>query len=100
MAAVGGFLVPYFGLVLGPLIAWLVLRAEHPSVDAHGREAINFNLSMMLWIAIASGVGYLFGAWFPVPVVLAMWIACVVVACMKAMAGELYRYPITFRLVA
>jgi uncharacterized Tic20 family protein len=100
LAAVGGLLVPWFGLGVGPLVAWLVLRAEHPSVDAHGREALNFGLSMMLWVAAASAVGYAFGAWFAVPVVLAMWVACVVVASMKAMAGGFYRYPVTIRLVA
>jgi uncharacterized Tic20 family protein len=100
LAAVGGILVPWFGLALGPLVAWLALRREHPSVEAHGREALNFGLSMMIWVAAASAVAYAFGAWFPVPVVLALWVTCVVVACMKANGGELYRYPITIRFVA
>ena len=34
---------------VGPLIMWLARRDEHPFLDHHGKEALNFNLSMLLY---------------------------------------------------
>ena len=101
LSAVGGFLVPWVGLGLGPLVAWIVLREEHPSVDAHGRESIQFNVSMMAWMAAGSAVAWLLGslAWFLPATLVALWIACVVMACLKAGRGEFYRYPVTIRFL-
>jgi len=102
LAAAGGLIVPWFGFALGPLLAWIALRREHPAVEAHGREALNFNLSMMLWMAIVAGVAWVLGsiAWFLPPALLVLWLACVVMAAVKAGEGDFYRYPVTIRFLA
>src|ERR671936_2905778 len=51
--ALVGFLVPFAGHVVGPLIVWLAKRHDSPEIDAHGKESINFQLSMLLYNAIA-----------------------------------------------
>src|ERR687888_2156377 len=51
--ALVGFLVPFAGHVVGPLIVWLAKRQDSPEIDAHGKESINFQLSMLIWNAIA-----------------------------------------------
>ena len=48
-----GFVFP-FGNILGPLIVWLMKKAESPSVEAHGKEALNFQISMTIWILLCS----------------------------------------------
>jgi uncharacterized Tic20 family protein len=102
LAAAGGLVVPWFGIALGPLIAWLVLRREHPSVDVHGREAVNFNLTTMVLIAAGSAIAWLFGSvvWFLPVALVTFWLACVVFASVKAGEGTLYRYPVTIRFLA
>jgi len=101
LAAAGGLIVPWVGMALGPLVAWLVVRNEHPSLDAHGREAIQFNVSMMIWMAVASGLAWLLGplGWFLPISAIALWLACVVMASVKAGEGETYRYPVTIRFL-
>jgi uncharacterized Tic20 family protein len=101
LAAAGGLLVPWVGVGLGPVIAWLILRNEHPSVDAHGRESIQFNVSMMAWMAVGSGIAWILGslAWFLPAALLVFWLACVVMASIKAGEGEFYRYPVTVRFL-
>ena len=43
----------FWGIFLGPLIVWLVKRGDSPEVDAHGKESLNFQISMLIYDAIA-----------------------------------------------
>lgn len=56
-SALLGWIIP-IGLihVLAPLVAWLALRHQHPSLDDQGKEALNFNLSVTLYGLILGGV--------------------------------------------
>jgi uncharacterized Tic20 family protein len=37
------------GHLLAPLIVWLMKRDESPEIDAHGKEAVNFQISMLIY---------------------------------------------------
>src|SRR5438270_12331492 len=52
--ALVGFLVPVAGHVVGPLIIWLAKRQDSPEIDAHGKESLNFQISMLIWNQIAA----------------------------------------------
>jgi len=101
LAAAGGLVVPWAGMALGPAIAWVVLRQEHPSLDAHGRESIQFNVSMMVLMAVGPGAAWLLGSlgWFLPIATVSLWLLCVVMAAIKAGEGEFYRYPLTYRFM-
>src|SRR5258705_68928 len=43
LSALAGFLIP-FGNIVGPVVVWLIKRAEMPLVEYHGKEAINFQI--------------------------------------------------------
>ena len=94
---------------LGPLVVWLVKRDSHPFVDAQGKEALNFNLSALIYILSLFVFGFIFsfvtlgfGIFLFVPAAIAAmvgWVVLVVVAAVKASRGEAYRYPLTIRFV-
>jgi uncharacterized Tic20 family protein len=94
---------------VGPLVVWLVKRDAHPLVDAQGKEALNFNLSALLYLAVLFVTGLVFtfltfglGLFLFVPAfiaAMAAWVVLVIVAAVKASKGELFRYPITIRFV-
>lgn len=90
---------------VGPLVLWLIRRHEHPFIDHHGKEALNFNLSMLLYglIGIVGTVATLgIGLVVVVPatvVFFVTWIVVTIVAAVKANNGEGYRYPLTIRFV-
>lgn len=90
---------------LGPLVLWLVRRDEHPFIDHHGKEAINFNLSLLLYGVIgviASIVTFGLGLVVAVPAILVffvVWIATTIQAAIRANRGEGYRYPLTIRFL-
>jgi uncharacterized protein len=98
VSALAGFIFP-FGNILGPLIIWLIKKQELPSVDAHGKESLNFQISVTIYMLIAFVLVLIL-----IGIVLALAIAIgalvlIVVAAIKASNGEFYRYPLSIRLI-
>lgn len=95
LAHLGGV---FFGF-LPSLIIWLIKKDESPYVDMQAKEALNFQIfiaicciiSLILMIVII-------GVFLLILVSLANLIFCIV-AAVKASNGELYRYPISIRLI-
>src|SRR5207253_11225209 len=54
--ALVGFLIPVAGHIVGPLIVWLAKRQDSPEIDAHGKESMNFQISMPIWNVIAGSL--------------------------------------------
>lgn len=85
---------------VGPLVVWMLKRDEHPFVGEHAREALNFNLSVLLYGAVSGLLALLLVG---LPLLLAVvigWVVLTVVAAVKASNGEHYRYPLTIRFVS
>jgi len=53
ISAFSGLIFP-FGQIITPLIAWQTLKVRSPFLDAHGKEAVNFNISYTLYVLILS----------------------------------------------
>jgi uncharacterized Tic20 family protein len=98
IAALAGFVVP-FGNILGPLILWLIKRQEIPSVDAHGKESLNFQISVTIYLAVAAVLMLVLIGFFLMIGIAIASIVLVVIAAVKASNGELYRYPLTIRFI-
>lgn len=97
--------VPSF---VGPLIMYFVKR-EDPYVGAHATEALNFQISVLIYSVVGAIVAMVialvtvgFGLIVIVPVAIGLaiaWLVIVVQAGLAASRGEQYRYPVTIRLV-
>ncbi len=98
-SALLGVLIHFPGHLLGPLIVWLVKRDESPEIDAHGKEALNFQISMLIYNAVAAIfclvlIGFVFLA--------ILWVlnaVFVIIASIQASDGKFYRYPMTIRFI-
>jgi uncharacterized Tic20 family protein len=98
--ALVGFLVPVAGHIVGPLIVWLAKRQDSPEIDAHGKESMNFQISMLIWNVIA-GILCLVLIGIPLLILLHILnIIFVIVATIQASEGKFYRYPLTIRLIS
>ena len=98
LVAFSGFLVP-FGNIIGPLVVWLIKRDQSEFVAEQGREALNFNISVLLAglvcaVLVLAAIGFLLGA-----VLFIFWVTMTIVAGIKAGEGVRYRYPVSLRLV-
>jgi uncharacterized Tic20 family protein len=109
MSALGGLVVP-FGNLLGPLIIWQMKRAEFPALNDHGKEALNFQLSVLIYMMGGGVLSFILaitciGAILIPLVLLALIVvhlgalALSIVAGVKGGEGVLYRYPLTLRLI-
>jgi uncharacterized Tic20 family protein len=95
---------------LGPLLVLLVKGNESRYVRAQAAESLNFQLSMLIYGVVGTvvaviltvvtfGIGLLlvipaavaFGAW---------WLVFTILGSVRAANGELYRYPLTIRMVS
>ena len=89
---------------IAALVVWMLVRDKSAFATEHAKEALNFNLSMFIYAAIAVvlvvftlGIGLIVA--LPMWLVLALaWIVCTLLAAFKAYVGQPYRYPITIRL--
>ena len=98
LLALAGLVVP-FGNILGPLIMWLVKKDQSSFVDDRGKEALNFQISLILYlIASAVLIIVLIGILLIIVVGVA-GIVLTIIAAVRASEGEEYRYPMTIRLV-
>ena len=88
-----------FGNIFGPLVVWLIKREEFPFVDGQGKEALNFQISMTIYLIVTGLLSFLLiGLPFFIGLGIA-WIVLMIIASVKAYGGEAYRYPITMRFI-
>ena len=105
LSAFAGLIVP-MGNVIGPLIVWLLKRDQSAEIDEHGKESVNFQISMTIYIAGLSVIAFILMfiliGFLLIPVIVIMFIVdavFVIIASIKANDGQMYRYPLTIRLV-
>jgi uncharacterized Tic20 family protein len=98
LTAFSGFLIP-LGSVIGPLIVWLVKRDRLPFVADQGKEALNFNISVLLAGIVCGVLVWIFIGILLGVALFIFWLAMTIIAGIKASEGVLYRYPFTLRLV-
>src|SRR2546423_12965104 len=70
-SALLGLFLHFLGHLLGPLIVWLVKRGDSPEIDAHGKESLNFQLSMLMYDAIAAILCIIL---IGIPILMALWV--------------------------
>jgi uncharacterized protein len=85
---------------LGPLIVYLVKKDEHPFIADQSREALNFNLSVFLYIIVSAILIILVIGFLLLPAIAIAWLVLTIIAAVRANNGEAYRYPLTLRLVS
>jgi uncharacterized protein len=105
LSALAGLAVP-FGNIIGPLVVWQMKKNEFPSVDEHGRNALNFQISVSIvvlcGIALAFALSFVCVGFLLIPVVILAHFAGLVlsaIAGIKANDGKAYRYPWSLHLV-
>lgn len=100
LSALAGFVLPGFGHILGPLIVWLIKRGDATEIDAHGKEALNFQISMLLYDIVAAVLCLLLIGFALLAILHILNVVFVIIAAVKAGEGQTYRYPLTIRLLS
>lgn len=88
-----------FANVILPLVIWMVKKDTSALVNDQGKEALNFQITMMIGYAICIPLVFVL---IGIPAIAALGIYHIVfsiVAAIKSNEGQAYRYPYTLRLV-
>ena len=100
LASLTAFLGIPLGNVLGPLIIWLIKKDVFPFVERHGKEALNFQISIVIYCLAATPLMCLAGLGVFVIAALAIIdVIFLIIAAVSANKGQEYRYPICIRFI-
>jgi hypothetical protein len=90
--------------IIGPLIIWILKKDESPFVNDQGKEALNFQITILIAFVVAGilsfipFIGCLAALLFP-----ALGVASLVFGILggiEANKGVVYRYPFSLRLIS
>jgi uncharacterized Tic20 family protein len=88
-----------FGNVIGPLIVWQLKKQEMPEIEEHGKEAVNFQISVTIYMIVSVILVFVVIGIIFLPVILLGSAILQVIAAIEASNGRFYRYPLTIRLI-
>jgi uncharacterized protein len=98
LSAFAGFFFP-FGAVLGPLICWLSKKDESVWVYVNGRDSLNFQLSMLLYMVLAIPLCFII---IGIPIVIILGLLKVIfitIASIRASKGVTFKYPLAIPFI-
>jgi len=93
-----GFAVPIAGLAV-PIAIWQLKKSELPGIDAHGKNAVNWIISKLIYFVICLVLCFVF---IGIPLLIALGVVAVIfpmVAAIKANNGEVWKYPMAITFV-
>ncbi|MBT8144262.1 MAG: DUF4870 domain-containing protein [Gammaproteobacteria bacterium] len=99
LSVLTGLFTGGFGSIIAPLVIWLIKKEEMPFVDDQGKEALNFQITMMIACFVSALLMIVLIGFLLLPLVLIFDLVMVIIASIKANDGERYRYPLTLRLL-
>lgn len=84
---------------VGALIIWLIKKDQSAFVDEQGKEALNFQITVMIafvgsWILMFVLIGMLL-----MPLILIGNLVFCIIAALAVSRGEHYKYPFAIRLL-
>ncbi len=98
LSAFAGFFFP-FGGIIGPLICWLSKRDESVWVYVNGRDSMNFQLSILLYMTLAFPLCFILIGIPIIGVLVTLKIICIIIASVKAAKGETFKYPLSIPFI-
>jgi len=101
-----------FGNIIGPLIMWIIKKEQYPFVDSQGKAAINFQISMLIYAALApllvvflvrtAGVGepeFMLAGIVLFAAIIITDIVQTIIAAVSANDGKAHHYPLAIRFI-
>lgn len=98
LGALGGFLIP-FGNVIVPLVIWLVKKDQSVLVAEHGKESLNFQISMLIYFVISLVLTLILIGFLLMLALVVFDIVMIIIATIKVNDGQSFRYPLCIRLI-
>jgi uncharacterized Tic20 family protein len=98
-SALAAFVLPLVGGVIGPLIVWALKKDQYPFAGEAAKEAINFNLTVLLASCVCAVLAFVFVGIVLGFALFVYWLVMTILAGVKASEGLHYRHRFTLRLL-
>ncbi|RST72982.1 DUF4870 domain-containing protein [Siminovitchia acidinfaciens] len=99
MLAMAIYVTSFFTTLIGPLLIWLLKKDESPFIDFHGKEYLNFIISYTVYSLVASILMVVLVGFILLPIIGIMAFVFTIIAAVKAYNGEIYHFPLVFRII-
>ncbi len=93
LSMLAGFIIPFAGLLV-PILTWQMKKDELPLIDAHGKNAVNWIISGLIYTVICLVLSFLL---IGIPLSIALGVVSIVfpiMAAIKGNNGEVWTYPL------
>jgi uncharacterized Tic20 family protein len=88
------------GNFIAPIVIWQLKKNESEFVVDQAKEALNFQISVIIYALISFLLVFIFIGFFLIFALVIFSLIIVIVAGVKANDGEYYRYPMCIRLIS
>ncbi len=92
------YIVPVAGLV-APLLIWQIKKHELPGIEVHGRNVVNFIISMLFYSIIAILLCFFVIGFALLPILGLIGIVFPIIGGIKANDGIAWSYPMMIRFI-
>ena len=82
-----------------PLVIWLIEKDKHRFVDEHGRAAMNYQISLMIYYAACGLLCFMFIGLVLIPILTILHLVFSIIGAVKASKGKPWRYPIAIQFL-
>lgn len=98
--AAAAHLGPFIVGFIAPLVIWLIKREDDAFVEYHSREALNFQLTLIIYFIVSFVLVLVIIGIVLLIVVGVFAFVVMIIAGVKAANGEFYRYPLSIRFIS
>ena len=84
---------------LGALVIWLIKKDQSAYVDEQGKEALNFQITMLIAVVGAWMLMFVLIGFLLLPLLLVANFVLCILAAVAASNGKNYKYPLAIRLL-
>jgi len=77
-----------------PLVIWLIEKDKHKFVDEHGRAAMNYQVSLLIYYAVCGALCPVIIGLILLPVLTIVHVILAIIGAVKASKGKRWHYPI------
>ena len=94
-------LLHLFGIMgfFAPLVIWLNEKDKHKFVYEHGKSAMNYHISIIIYYIASWLLCLIFVGIFMLAALIVMHIVFVIMGTVKASKGQMWKYPIAIRFL-
>ena len=98
LSALSGYFIP-FGSIILPVVLWMVWRDRDPYLNAMGREAVNFQLSMMVYYLICLVLTLVLIGLILIFAAMIFHLTYIIIAAVQTSRGVNFLYPLNIRFI-